>query len=98
MGPVEQSVRAALAPGSRLPTPTGRGNFELSEYTNAGMVLLLGAEQARTVIPWAALEGVQGFLRGRSWVTIGSVFDTEAREDTFDSYLKGFVNRATAGW
>lgn len=98
VGRVQAAATSRLAAGTRLPTPTGRGMFVVSEIKDSGIVLLLGAQRARTVIPWRALEGIPEFLRGRGWVMIGSVFDTEADASTLDGYLKGFVNRATAGW
>ncbi len=62
------------------------------------MVLLLGAKEAWTPIPWAALEGVPELLRGLGWVQVGGVFDVQGPEGTFDAYLKGFPQRVTAGW
>lgn len=63
-----------------------------------GVVLLLGKQQTPTPISWSVLEGMVGFLEGRSWVTIGSVFDTQGDDRTLDGYLKRSIKRATAGW
>ena len=97
-GEVEQAVRAAVAPGEALQTPTGRGTFSVARYTSDGLVLLLGAKEAWTPLPWTALEEIPDFLRGRSWVRIGSTYATDAIEGTLDAHLKRFLARATGGW
>ena len=97
-GRVEQAVRAAVAPGEPLQTPTGRGTFSIARYTSDGLVLLLGAKEAWTPLPWAALEEIPDFLRGRSWVRIGSTYSMDAIEGTLDAHLKRFLARATGGW
>ena len=97
-GRVEQAVRAAVVPGQPLQTPTGRGTFSVARYTTEGLVLLLGAKQAWTPLPWAAVEEIPEFLRGRAWVRIGSTYSTDAIEGTLDAHLKRFLARATGGW
>jgi hypothetical protein len=97
-GRVEVSVRGAVPVGSRLPTPTGRGEFSVARYSTHGLVLLLGEKEAWTPLPWRALEDIPELLRGRGWVQIGSVYSTASTDGTLDAYLKGFLKRATAGW
>ena len=41
-GRVEVAVRGAVPFGSRLPTPTGRGEFSVARYSTDGLVLLMG--------------------------------------------------------
>lgn len=48
-GPVERAVRAYIAVGTRLPTPTGRATFIVDDFSQHGMVLLIGAK--RPVLP-----------------------------------------------
>jgi hypothetical protein len=98
MGPIETAIRKCVTPGAVLSTPTGRGRFSVAEIDTKGPVLLLGRKEARTLIPWLALEGLPGFLGAESWSVIGSVFDQAADPTTLDGYMKRFVNRATAGW
>lgn len=97
-GRVESAVRGAVSPGEFLVTPTGRGRFKVARYTTEGLVLLLGAKEAWTPLPWRAMEGVPDFLRGRGWVAIGSLYSTGSQPGTLDEYLKAFLKRATAGW
>jgi hypothetical protein len=97
-GRVETAVRATSPPGASLMTPTGRGRFSIESYTSDHMVLLLGAKEAVTPMPWRALEEIPGFLRGRGWVLIGGVYSTDSRPATLDAHLKLYLNRATAGW
>lgn len=97
-GRVEQAVRASVAPGEPLNTPTGRGAFSIARYTTEGLVLLLGAKEAWTPLPWTALEQIPDLLRGRSWVRIGSSYSTDAVAGSLDEHLKRFLARATAGW
>lgn len=95
---VEQAVRARVAVGQRMPTPTGRGQFSVAAIDQVGVVLLLGVKEAPTRLTWQALEGVPRYVRGRGRVPIGSKYDVTATEGTLDAYLKQHVNRATAGW
>jgi hypothetical protein len=97
-GPVEQAVRATVAPGERLRTPSQGAPFTVRSVDRRGVVLLLGKQETATPISWPILEGVTEFLIGRGWVPIGSVFDTQADDRTLDGYLKRHIKRATAGW
>jgi hypothetical protein len=97
-GRVENAVRERVSPGDPLVTPTGRGRFKVARYTTEGLVLLLGAKEAWTPLPWRAMEGVPDFLRGRGWVAVGSLYSTDSQPGSLDEYLKSFLKRATAGW
>ena len=52
----------------------------------------------RTPLPWQALEDLPGFLRGRGWVVIGSLYSSDSKAGSLDQYMKRFQRRATAGW
>jgi hypothetical protein len=95
---VKSAVRAKVQPGQRLTTPTGRGQFTVAEFSPTGLVLLLGATQSRTPVPWKALEEIPDLLRGRGWVTIGTSYSTASSVGTLDAHLKGYLKTATAGW
>jgi hypothetical protein len=95
---VEAAVRTAVMPGTRLRTPTGRGQFSVTLYTTDGLVLLLGAKEAWTPLPWKALEEVPDFLRGRGWVAIAGAYSTERAHGTLDAHFKEYIKRATVGW
>jgi len=98
MGPVERAIRGSVAPGETLVTPTGRGQFVVERMDDVGLVLLLGKGRWWTRLTWRCLEGIVPYLARRSWVMIGSRYDTHAYPETLDGYLKGCVKRATAGW
>jgi len=70
----------------------------VERYTSEGLVLLLGAKEAWTPLPWRAMEGVPDFLRDRDWVAIGGQYSVDSQSGTLDEYLKSFLKRATAGW
>jgi hypothetical protein len=97
-GPVEQAVRGAISPGDRLATPSGRGHFTVARSTTDRLVLLLGEKEAWTPLPWQALEEVPGFLHGRGWVLIGSIYSTDSPSGGLEEHLKRFLKRVTAGW
>jgi hypothetical protein len=97
-GKVEDAVRAAVAPGEDLATPSGRGHFRVARYTDGALVLLLGENEAWTPLPWPALEEIPDFLRGRDWVLIGSAYSTGSHPGSLDEYLKRYTKTATAGW
>jgi hypothetical protein len=98
-GKVEDAVRAAVAPGEVLATPSGRGHFRIARYTADALVLLMGETEAWTPLPWRALEEIPDFLRGRNWVRIGSVYATGTHHTgSLDEHLKRYTKTATAGW
>ncbi|MBV8996108.1 MAG: hypothetical protein JO287_20955, partial [Pseudonocardiales bacterium] len=97
-GRVETAVRAVVAPGELLMTPSGRGRFTVAQFASDRLILLLGEKEAWTPLPWRALEELPDFLRDRGWVPIGGVYSTDSRPGSLDAYLKGFLQRATAGW
>ncbi len=70
--PVENAVRATVNAGESLPTPTGPGRFTIAEFRSDAIVLLPGAKEARTPLPWAALNTVPHLMRGRDWMPIGA--------------------------
>lgn len=78
-GRIESAIRRSVSPGELLATPTGRGQFKVAHYTTEGLVLLLGAKEAWTPLPWQAMEGVPNFLRGRDWVAIGGLYSTDSQ-------------------
>lgn len=98
LGPVRRAVRSRIAHGELLATPVQGRPFKVLEVDDKGVVLLLGAQEARTALSWECLEGVPLFLSGRGWVEIGSRFETVADPTTLDGYLKQWIKRATAGW
>lgn len=97
-GPVERAIRSNLVSGTTLSTPAQGKPFTVSRIDDHGVVLLLGERQTATPLSWTCLEGVVRFLAGRGWVEIGSRYDVSSSPDTLDGYLKGCINRATAGW
>jgi len=97
-GRVEHAIRGSIPLGELLATPTGRGQFKVARYTTDKLVLLLGAKEAWTPLPWQAMEGVPDFLRGRSWVAVGSLYSADSQPGSLDEYMKSFMKRATAGW
>ena len=96
-GVVERRIREQIQPGQRLTTPAQGKLFLVADMTSEALVLDL-AEKWRTPIPWTSIEGIEPFVSARGSVLIGSRYDTQGLEGTLDGYLKGYVNRATAGW
>lgn len=95
---VERAIRSTTGPGTRLRTPTGRGEFSIAEVDARGVVLLLGRSEVPVRLPWGCLEGLGRFLDGAGWVRIGSRFETFGDPGTLDEYLKQYTGTATAGW
>ena len=91
-------MRLAVVPGESLLTPSGRGHFTVARYTFHELILLLGEKEARTPLPWRALEEIPDLLRGRGWVLIGGSYSVDSQPGSLDQHLKMFLNRATAGW
>jgi hypothetical protein len=90
-----QSKRRSARPCP--PGPAGdshrAGTAHRLRYTADGLVLLLGETQARTPLPWQALEQVPDLLRGQGWVLIGSAYSTGSTPGSLDAHLKAFLKR-----
>lgn len=97
-GPIERAVRAAVPAGTVLATPAQAAPFTVSIIDDRGLVLLLGAKEARTRFSWEAIEGVGTLLATGGWLPIGSAYSTDATAGTLDAYLKKHMHRATAPW
>lgn len=97
-GSVQRAVREHVKVGEPLATPTGGRRFSIADYRPESLVLVLGAKQTPTPLPWQALEEIPDLLRGRGWVKIGGVFSLEGEPGTLDEHLKRYRPRATAGW
>ena len=96
---VEIAVRAAIAEGQVLHTPTRQAPFVVGRIDSDGVVLLLGAGRWRTRITWACLEGVVPYIRQHGGIVdIGGRHEVQGKPGTLDGYLKGCINRTTAGW
>ena len=98
MGPVERAVRASLVEGDELFTPGQGKPFWVHRMDGRGLVLLLGKGRWETRIPWDALEGVPGLMRGRGRLRTSGSFAPESDTTTLSGYLKQFVTRETANW
>jgi hypothetical protein len=99
VGPIQQSVRAAVREGEELVTPIAGRPFRIGRISNEGIVLELGAWRTPTLFRWEHLEGIVPFLTDRGDVQINdSTRNTSRIPDTLDGYLKGHINRPTAAW
>ena len=97
-GIAETAIRDKLHNGQRLGTPSQGAPFVIERIDNRGVVLLMGQKETQTPFNWKVLEGALDFLKQKGWVPIGSVYENAAASGTFDEYLKGHIQRATAGW
>jgi hypothetical protein len=97
-GPAQAAIREKIVDGRKLGTPVQGKPFTVQNVADKGMTLLLGEKEASTFFPWTVLEGALDFIDGNGWVTIGSSYEVSAASGTLDSYLKQYINRATAGW
>jgi hypothetical protein len=70
----------------------------VKRYERTGVVLLLGAQETWTLVPWAALEEVGGALRTKGWMKVsGSGYSTDVMEGTIDGILKKYVSEQPQG-
>lgn len=93
-GPVERAFREAFNPPESLGTVVKDQPFSLHSFNDAGVVLLVGPQKAYTELKWQWLEGVPGFLAGRSWVVVSATRNSEAAFGTFDDYFRKWVKRS----
>ncbi len=96
---VELAIRESIIDGQELRTPSRKRPFIVDRLDSDGVILLLGAGQWKTRIAWPCLEGVVPFIENLGGeVPIGGHHDVRGNPGTLDEWLKGCVNRTTAGW
>jgi hypothetical protein len=93
-GPVENAFRTAFEPPVALGTVVKSQPFTLQSLGDDGLVLLVGPQKAYTELKWSWLEGVPGFLTGRSWVVVSATRNSEAAFGTFDDYFRKWLQRS----
>jgi hypothetical protein len=99
MGPAETAIRRAVCEGDRLATPTYSEPFWVGRISTEGIILELGKRRTPSFFTWDCLEGALLFLEKQRRVRInGSGKSTRIVPGTLDGYLKGHINRVTAGW
>jgi hypothetical protein len=92
-------VRQALRAPATLHTYGQRKPFVLQAIDTAGIVLLLGRNEAYTRITWACLESIVPFLRSRGgWVPAGGQHSAAGEPGTLDEHLKRYLKRDVARW
>lgn len=83
-------VGSSVKSGDTLETPVRRRPFVVGDLTPEALVLVFG-QGHRTPIPWWGIEGIAGFLSGRSWVAIGGKFAPPDDPESLDGYLKEVI-------
>lgn len=94
---VEEAIRSSVRPGELLPTPTGTATFAVHQLDAAGLSLLFGPKETRTLLPWRCLEGIPEYLRGQGWIPVGANRDINS-DRGLDGYLKSWIPRQTANY
>ena len=84
---VRQAVKDALKPGYVLRTPDRIKGTEFRVECIGPKGVKVNKLRA-TLITWEELEGVVECLRGRSWVKIGAVQQSNASGDTIEGCLR----------
>ena len=97
-GAVERAIRAKVAPGRRLSTPSIKpAVFEVEALEPDALVILLGEKRASTRVPWDLIEGIPAFL-GRNWVKIGGGARVDADPTALSGYTNAGMPRAAASY
>ncbi|HMO53904.1 MAG TPA: hypothetical protein PJ994_05320, partial [Tepidiformaceae bacterium] len=97
-GPVESAIRRYIREGETLESVSQRKPFVVGEFRSDAMVLLLGESRSRTVLRWEALEAVQGFLRGKGRVELGSRHSADVDNDSFDGFMRRYIYRSVGSY
>ena len=95
---VADAVAKVLHSGDRLPTPTGRGVFEIGEITDGEIILLLGERRTRTRVPWSVLDHALSDMSGNGWMLIGAIHTSESPQRSLEAILKPALHRSTANY
>ena len=91
---VQSAITAAIPPGSTLKTLTRRVPFEVAEYDDDAMVLLLGPQRSRTRILWQVLEDLGAWLAARAWTELGAGRGVPTSPESLNGFLDGEFSRS----
>ena len=97
MGPAERRIRDTVKAGMVLKTVPGRAPFKVDSIDSDRIVLLFGAEETRTILPWELWESIPAFLTGEAWVPIGTAYDVKGYRG-LDRFCRRWITRAVGGY
>jgi hypothetical protein len=89
---LRSSVTAAVAPGATLEKLSHRQTFEVAEYRDEAMVLLLGLQSQQDPDPLASLGGSGYVARVQGWTELGA----GRWQPTSSESLNGFLDARIA--
>lgn len=69
---VQSAITAVIPPGATLETLSRGERFEVAEYRDDAMVLLLGPQRSRTPIPWHIWEELGAWLATKGRTELGA--------------------------
>ena len=95
---VQSAITVAIPPGSTLETLSTRKPFEVAEYHDDVMVLLLGKRRSRTRILWQVLEELDAWLAARGWTELGAGRGVPTSPESLSGFLDGGISRSAGAY
>ena len=95
---VQSTITAAIPPGASLETLIRRGPFEVAEYLDEAMVVLLGPRRTRTPIPWQVWEELGAWLAARGWTELGAGRGQPTSFESLNGFLDARISRSTGSY
>lgn len=94
----QETIRSEIHEGQTLHTPVRAAPFVVAKLASEGVVVLIGAKQARTLLSWSVLDDLVAWLDGRGWVEVGGAYSLQGQAGKLDGFLKQRIKRDVAGW
>jgi len=92
---VMKRIAELIPVGSRLNTPSGSSEFEITELSSKRIIVTVGERNTRIAIPGSCFENSVAFLKGKDWVRIGAIHSF-SYPGSFDAYIKDFTKGVSA--
>jgi hypothetical protein len=95
---VQSAITAAIPPGATLETLSRGEMFEVAEYRDEAMVLLLGPQRSRTPIPWRVWEELGAWLATKGWTELGAGRGQPTSPESLNGFLDARISRSVGSY
>jgi EVE domain len=95
---VQSAIMAVIPPGATLETLSRRARFEVAEYRDEAMILVLGPRGSRTPIPWQVWEELGAWLASRGWTELGAGRGQPTSSESLNGFLEARLSRSAGSY
>ena len=95
---VQSAITAAIPPGAMIETLSRGERFEVAEYREHAVVLLLGPQRSRTPVPWHVWEELGAWLAAKGWAELGAGRGQPTSSESLNGFLDARISRSVGSY